>query len=231
MANTLFYLRKPILFILSAAVAALGFLTFGHYPYFDYIYLSVLLVLIALNLKERNLLSVLLIAFVDQLSGKVLLQIFMVGLLYKIPVYIFLIYLAWRLRYAQLGALAIAVLIIAIGAECYWAVKDHPAPVIHFYLLLMFIVLLMRRCLFLRTVIFRSWGATPLPIDWHYYYLLSVFIYLDVAMIGEYLLRHLFDIQSLFIYDIYPYIIHIINALLLLAFSAEYLARHPKFRA
>jgi hypothetical protein len=217
--------------MLSAAVAALGFLTFGKYPHFDYIYISVLLVLIALNLKERNLLSVLLIAFADQLLGVITFKILMAGLLYKIPVYILLIYLAWRLRYAQLGALAIALLIIVLGAECYWAVKDYPAPAIHFYLLLMFTVLLMRRCLFLRTIIFRSWGATALPIDWHYYYLLAVFIYIDVAMLGEYLLRHLFAVQSLFIYDIYPYIIHIIHALLLLAFSAEYLARYPRFRA
>ena len=193
--STLFYLRKPIVFLLTAAVAAVSFLTFGKYPYFDGIFLAVLLTLAIANLRDLNLLSVLLIACVDQVSSLLYWQLINIEWLYKLPTYAFILVLAWWLRHAQLGLMAIVVLVITLCAEGYFLLNNHPAPALHFHLLTLFHALLIRRCLFLRTVIFDKWKTKPLHIDWYYYCLLAVIIYLNVIMLGEYLIPNTSFIQ------------------------------------
>jgi hypothetical protein len=211
------YISSGITNILAIVFLTIALLTFGYAQYFDRLFIIFLLGLILFNIHNANIISIatifLLERFLEEIVFFSLNYPFIKPLIYLLSLW--LIKLFW---YDSLIRRVILPTILAcITCEIYWRFTDYKAPQIYYYIAMMSLNIITRHLIFLRVPLFKRFQSIdfiqkitsqPLKqtsVDLPLYSLAMVNILVVVAMITEYITRHLTGFSPLFIYQYYPY--------------------------
>ena len=117
----------------------------------------------------------------------------------------------WFVRSDKLVKPVAILLVITLFAEIYWYQIGHPAPQIYFYFFKISLSLIVRFLLLYRPHglnYYLNSGASILRLDWFVYKTIWISCVIECAMITEFLIRHLFKINALYIYHAYEYMMH-----------------------
>lgn len=121
--------------------------------WFDRLYFSVMFFTVLTCQRNVNILGIvaltLLLRFIDESAYFLLdnLNLPSKALLYGVVGYFF-----WFLRYDPLSPLLFSIFLLTITAEIYWLYSAYPAPEVNWEILLIFLNLLARHCLFRRVM-------------------------------------------------------------------------------
>ena len=225
------YLKPFIVSVLNIAIVItfvyIGIKSFGNPLWFDRFYILVMIITVLTCKKNVNILGVVaisvLISVIDESSYLLLADL---AQPLKILVYGVIGYFFWCWRYDSLSPLLFIIFFLTITAEIYWQYKAYPAPQINWEVQLIFLCFLMRHCLFRRvwwTERFFPQQGKFLRIDWQLRKLYALQIIIRSFVIVEYILRHLSIIDSIYIYQLTPILLAVINILqLFLIFWQNY---------
>ncbi len=211
------YVSSGITNILAIVFLTIALLTFGYAQYFDRLFIVFLLGLILFNITNANIISISLIFLLERFLEEVVFfsssYLFIKPLIYLLSLW--LIKLFWYdslIRRVILPTIATCII-----CEVYWYTTDYKAPKIYYYIAMMSLNIITRHLIFLRVPLFRKFQAIspiqkivsqPLKqtaVDLPLYSLAMVNILVVVAMITEYIARHLTGFTPLFVYKHYPY--------------------------
>lgn len=214
-------LHPAFVLLLSSTIVItffmVGALSFGNALLFDRMYFVVLVIVILTCHRNVNILGVVLLSMVLRLFEESAF-ILLVDLTFplKICLYSFIGYFFWRWRYDSLSPLLFGILSITIAAEIYWQYSAYPAPGINWEMLLIFLAVFARHCLFRRiwwTERFFPQQGYFLRLDWQLQQLCTLQILIISAVSFEYILRHLGITDSTFIYQKSTSAHHTVNLL------------------
>ena len=124
----------------------------------------------------------------------------------------------WFVRSDKLVKPIAILLAITLAAEFYWYLIDYPAPQIYFYFFKISLSLIVRFLLLYRPHglnYYLNSGANILRLDWFVYKTIWVSCVMECAMITEFLIRHIFKINALYIYNSYEYVMHALSVWIL----------------
>jgi hypothetical protein len=218
--------------LMSGAVITVGVFTFGNAILFDRLLLIIFVGLSIIYRKDKNLLSLLIIV----LAGRAFEEFFWLfpdrsngyvkGVIYFMSAVIF-----YKLREDSLSKFALSILFCMVGAELYWwSTHYENTPRIAYFIVVITEDLLVRHFIFLRLTIFRHHfkSLKRTPLDWQVQNLMIIFSLFYSLHIGEYFIRHILKVPSLLVYPTYPYVLQILNCLLLW-FILNYTLRRTRF--
>lgn len=212
-------------FVGAATFVAAGYLTYGEGLLFQKIYIAFLVFVALLFIRDINVVSVILILGIANLSSEIFYPIttFDSQTFVKIAVYSSVSYTLYWLKSEEYRLTIAIVIALCIAAEVYWHIINYAAPLIYWYVLLININILVRYFLFSRVFIISRYFPLKyrsLDLDITLYNLAWYYILVHMAVILEYFARHIFDIPVDSIYYLAPYIFHGLttySALLILA--------------
>ncbi len=169
---------------------------------------------------DKNLLSILIIItfnhtfpdivyYFDSLRANVVI---------KSLIYIFSAYTFFQLRYDKLAKFALALLLCMVAAELYWLLTAYDqTPLITFSIIVVAANIISRHLILQRVTAFKFWSKEihKTPIDWSLYNLIGLAVPIVALFVIEYFFRHILNIQSAVIYNIYSPLINLTNAAVL----------------
>jgi hypothetical protein len=216
------YLPKLITALFGGLFIAAGVLTFGNALIFDRLYIGILIFTAIICRKNINVVGIIVILLIERIIEELLWFSF-VDHFYnlwtvKILVYTALGFMLYKLWYDTMAKVALPCLLLSIGADLYWYVIEYAnAPGIYWYNIIIAQSLLVRYLLFSRIELTEDFFKMPAEssnLDWFIYQITRLYIIIQALNISEYLLRHsgierFSHIQI--IYNIYPYLIHLIG--------------------
>ncbi len=221
------YVSSGITNILAIAFLTVALLTFGYAQYFDRLFIVFLLGLILFNITNANIISIALIFLLERFLEE---GVFFSSSYLFIKPLIYLLSL-WLIKQFWYDSLIRRVILPTIATciicEIYWYLTSYNAPRVHSYIAMLMLNMVTRHLIFLRIPIFKRLqslsfikNTVTLPlkqisIDLPLYSLAKVNILVVVAMIVEYLIRHLSPFEPLVIYSIYSFIVHLLSAVTL----------------
>ena len=221
------YVSDGVTNVLAIIFCILAMISFGYAEYFDRLFIVFLVGILLLNFTNANAVSVVAIFLFERLIEE---GIFFSSTLYlaKPIVYLGAVLIVRQLWYDSVVKYFVAPTLVAcIACEIYWYASQYSAPRMHSYIAMLCLNVITRHLLFLRVPIFSKLFdvsrikldfVEPLKqvnLDWQLYRLSMVNCLVVVAMIGEYLIRHLTGIKVLVVYDVYPYLMQTIAILTL----------------
>lgn len=211
------YVSSGITNILAIVFLTIALLTFGYAQYFDRLFIIFLLGLILFNIHNANIISIAIIFLLERFLEEVVFfsssYLFIKPLIYLLSLW--LIKLFWY--DSLIRRIILPTIIICVICEVYWYTTDYNAPKIYYYIAMMSLNIITRHLIFLRVPLFRKFQAIPriqkiisqplkqTAVDLPLYTLAMVNILVVVAMIAEYIVRHLAGFSALFVYNYYPY--------------------------
>lgn len=209
---------KPYLLHLSIGSTALMFIyagvaSFGNGLLFDRLVLGALIFALLLNLKNINILGVILIFFVVRLideAGWQFSEIENMPDWYYKCLYIPIVFIFWKLRYNQLKLLTLTLLMLCAFCELYWAIAEYNGNVsgVVWVLYLVAMNILFRHAILIRLIKTEEWfpnKAETIKADFWLRDLSTIQIGFLSFELLEYLLRHLGLTDSILFYSISPY--------------------------
>lgn len=221
------YFDRAVTSLLAIAFLTLALLSFGYAQYFDRLFIIFLLVLILFNISKANIVSIAIIFLLERFFEEVVF-FFSTYLYIKPLIYLLSLWLIKVFWYDPLiRRIILPTIIICIISEIYWYLTGHIAPKIYYYIAMMSLNIITRHLIFLRVPIFKQLQAmalvrnivsqpiTQTPVDLPLYYIAMVNILVVVAMISEYLIRHLTSLKPLLVYNLYSESIHLLSAITL----------------
>jgi hypothetical protein len=210
------YVRRWGSVALAMVFTIVGLLTFEYEDYFNRASLCVyfLLLLFSIDKKDINFSGILGILIFELLATELIAFIYdYEGV--KLVIYLLTPIVLFKLRYdTQVKYLCVPVIVFILLTEFYWLITDYPAPALHFIVAVLLVSLIAKHLFFLRVPLTKAYlkqESKPLPIDWSLYGLEKVTVCVVLAMLAEYLLRHITPSQSLVIYELYTPAIHLIT--------------------
>lgn len=116
--------------------------------------------------------------------------------------------------------------IVAVASEVFWYITDYPAPKILWTVKMIALQLVTVRALFYRTYYTKQWlpqpGVTGLyEVEFIAINVFLAGIWINYIYILEYVFRHIFGINSTYIYYAYPYLIQGLAAYMLWVIIVE----------
>jgi hypothetical protein len=211
---SLYQLNNKLLLICSAMVGALAIVSFDNPVIFNISFVALLLIVGLVNFDNKNVVSLFLILVVDRAVGQVAGQLPDANLFGKLAIYAFVISIIVILRYQTLSKWVLVSLAIVIPVEIYWYTVSYEAPAIYFYYIGMMQIIALRYFLLMRMGFFRRWkNIEPQNMDYNLSELFQLSGFLNLAMLAEYLLRHLLSIDIMWVYESYEYVQHGLSAL------------------
>jgi hypothetical protein len=229
-----FYIQRFVVLLMSGLVITAGVFTFGNANLFDRISLLAALSIMAYFYSDKNLVTILLIVTTGRFFDEIMWLIHFDTYWYKIIIYTAALWIFYIFRYDSLAKIGLVGLFLVCVAEIHWFISDYETPPhITWPVILMIEEITVRHFLFMRPVIFKkvSSDLKSLPLDWRLYKVSALFLLLLIASILEYLVRHVLFINSLFIYNAYPYIAHALACFILWIVLNDVLKRASLFKA
>jgi hypothetical protein len=180
---------------------------------------NILFISLALYFREdKNLLTLLVVILIGRLFFELTWLIESYHASLGLTLYIFTGTVFFFLRHDKLAKFALTLLFCVVVAELYWWLTDYDEkPSLSFYLTVITGDLAVRHFILIRPDFFRKYSIKlqRVSIDWHLYHLFGLFVLAVAALVIEYFVRHILGIQTFVIYNVYPYIMTTINAVIL----------------
>jgi hypothetical protein len=170
--------------------------------------------------KDKNLLIIIVVI----LFGRLLSQAFFYvdvshdKVLAKGTIYLFVTYFCYYFRYDNLAKFSLSLIFCMVVAELYWLyVKYEESPEISYYAVILVENICVRHLILNRASFFGVWKnqLNVISIDWQLHNLFGLYILVTAAMVVEYFIRHMLNIQTILIYNIYSPTFYLINATIL----------------
>ncbi len=215
------YVKPSFRALLAGCIICAGILTIGNALLFDRLFLSVLFLtlLLAIQAKDVDLIGVSLFL----LSATILDEAFYLlpnDLWLNLIIYAVCGYVLYKIKDDKLAIrLAAPLLVFSIIVELYWLVIDYQTPQISYYHAVMLLSLLLRRLAFLRQFLMPEWfgkKSSSISLDYSIYRIAKYSALGCGAMLIEYLLRHLTNLNPLYIYYAYPYFQRALSVVMIL---------------
>lgn len=220
------YIKHLVTALLGGFFLALGIFSFGEPLLFDRLFFTLLFLIAYAFRKDVNLLGIICIIVTERLSEEIAYLFILDSLPLKIVTYGLALYV---LKVRMKDSLFIPVfvcLLMTIGAELYWLLTDYKFLNTHWYAFLIGLNLLVRKAIssraFLTVEHFDvSDDCTPLKVDFYIYQLAGVFAIINMFMLAEYGVRHLFSIDLLFVYTYYSMVTQALAFVLLFVIADQ----------
>lgn len=230
---------KLVKIVGAIGFVAVGFLTYGDGVLFEQIYIALLVFMAVVFIRDINIVSIIFISAAANLSSKFLYPVFLESdyqTLLKIMVYGAIALTLLRFKTEAHRKSVAGVVGLCIAAEIYWIATDYNAPYIYWNVLLININILVRYFLFQRVFIVSKYFPKryrSLDLDITLHDLVWYFMLLHMAILIEYLVRHILDVQITTIYYASPYIFHGLTtfSVLLILFQGYKVIRYEWFKA
>ena len=216
-----------------------GFLAYGDGVLFEQIYISLLVFLAVIFIKDVNVLGVIVITLIANLCFMFLFPLVLEAefqVLLKLLTYSAIITTLYKLRTEEYRV-AIAFIIGLCGlAELYWFATDYPAPLIYWHVMLINIAVLVRHFLFQRFFIMSKYCPKhyrSLDLDYSLHKLNWYYIVVHFAVLLEFFVRHILGFREItFIHQFNPYVFHAITtySALLIIIQGYSLIRYEWFK-
>lgn len=209
---TQYWLEKGISTLLFFIFIFLGYLSFGYPQYFDRLFLVFLLCLTALYKRNQNIASIAFIVLLVRLVSEFIR-------LYQGPYEEFFGYAAsciiiYKFKFDKhISFLLLPLLVIGLASEVYWYFTGYDGPKLGFYVVSIAVNCWLRYLIMYRAHITRTIPSIELSgisLDYDLYKLTGVFNFVIALMIIEYLVRHLTNLNPLYVYSVYSYCLHLI---------------------
>ena len=211
----------------------LVYMSFGHPMYFDALFVVAMLAVFTTYKRNKNLFFNLMIFFIIRfiLEGAF---VFSDSELSKLLYYVSSIVLIILLKHDKhVIAIVAPVTLLSIGVELYWALTGYIGPDLHYY-----IISISLNCVLRFFLVFRShikWlsdvEAKSLPFEYTLYKLVAASNLVVVAMVLEYMVRHLTQLSPMFVYEAYSYVLQVIGLFVLYLFMKHALNIQYKLAA
>jgi len=204
------YLPKFLTALFGGLFVALGILTFGNSNVFDWFFLSVLIFTAIVCRNNINIVSIVLILFIQLALNQVVWFALSEHYLVVIFFHVLALWTIYQFKYDWVAKIMLLSVIIVITSEVYWFFTDYPRPQISWYIWLMTSNLFVRYLIFIRVGIVDSYfpeKGRSTHLDWIIYKLSALIILIQAVLIMEYLGRHVLNLSNaLLIYYSYPYL-------------------------
>lgn len=200
-------------------MATLGIATFGDASIFDRLYLTTIFILLIFMRKDINIVGVILILISQRIFEEIGFSFIDAQVIYlKVIVYLLCLLGLYKIRKDFLAIPLGLMLVLAVAAETYWLLTGYQAPTIWWYTYLIFVSMTVRKTIWRRDYFTRLWfkKSQSLDIDYYIYQLNLVYVWVNIAMIIEFMLRHLLGLKDvLYVYSAFSYIAHIMTVITL----------------
>ena len=229
------YLPKLITALFGGLFIAAGIITFNDAVLFDRIFLGVLIFTAVICRKDVDVLGVILIIFLTRaVEELVWLHLNESGFI-KILIYLACLSISFYLRHNWASKIFLGVSLLTSFIEIYWLSIEYDPPEIYWNMILVAITLISRNLIFSRVSItehyFKKFQPKSINLDWIIYKLFGLSLIIQIIVVLEYVIRHLFDLPKLVIfYYASVYAIRAIGTLSIWAiFNESYKQLAPKF--
>jgi hypothetical protein len=218
------YLHQISNIILIAFIAMLGVFTFNEELIFDLIYTFLIAFCLVLVFENNDLRGTVIILFVSDLVLEAVFWLtdFIPLLPFKIALYLALLIAFVKFKQDSLRIPILIVTALGISAETYWFLISYDSPAIYWPLSTILIAQLTQTAISLRPFVRITFFSKKIEIgtkhssfDWEIIKLLNVSIILESLQVIEYLMRHVANLNILFMYHSHPYLIRIFNLAIL----------------
>lgn len=227
------YLPQIFTALFGGLFIAASILTFGNALAFDRIFLGVILFTAILCRKDVNVLSVIVIIFLQHLVEELAWLYIPDSYQIKALVCIVGFWLVHYLWYDWASKILLLCLVSWVSTEIYWFMVEYDPPQTFWYLCIIMICISIRHLVFLRVNLVGTYlpkHAKSINLDWLLYKINAVIMLVQAVVLFEYFLRHLFGYDVLFAYEALPYIIHALSTLLIWAtFNESYKQLFPRW--
>ncbi|BDX08406.1 hypothetical protein [Planctobacterium marinum] len=196
---------------------------FGEPLYFDRILFAILIATTVLSFKwDKNLFAISLVVLCELALEEIFWLFSRDNNWLLLPAYAYCLLAIYINRRELSGKLAFMVFALSLCAEIYWLLADKQGPRIFFYIFICGNLLLLKHYAFMRPHIcnrnfkqYHHWKWIKTDGQVEDYAMLH--LGLNLAMISEYLLRHIAGMNNaLYVYHGYSYLSHVINGFLFL---------------
>lgn len=208
------YIKKWIINVFAISSLTLGLLSFGYAEYFDRLFLIYLICISVVYIKNINVVSLTAILLIERLIEEVV-YFSNTLTMSKVGIYILSVLLIKLLWYDKLvKMIVLPVIVLALLADSYWALIDYNSPRIHFYIGMVWLNIITRHLIFMRAPLIKQYlsvAVNQASIDWLLYSIAKWNVVVIVALICEYLFRHLTPASPMFVYDYYRYAMQILS--------------------
>lgn len=226
------FAQKAVSAALAGFFIAAGIITFGDASKFDRLYIAILLAIAVYVRRDVNLLGIVSILTLERVIDEL---VWFSTLEYnglKWLIYFVCAIGLVRERKAPCFCYLFITYLFSLGAEIYWLAIGYPSPDINWHVFLVANTVLIRN-LFIRRPFWTAERfpahAEPLRLDHYIHNIFTFFIWINIAMIFEYLVRHLFGLKDfLYIYNSFEYMVHIVSSILLFTLTDQSIKAYNK---
>lgn len=205
------YLKKALKALGAGVFIAAGIWSYGQTSLFVQVYFILLGFIALLFIRDVNMLGLIFLEAVAHIGTMLAWHFLDDILVIKIFVYGFIFLSLYLLKYEEKRKYIIGFMAVSLSAEIYWLVIGYDAPKIYYYLILINLNVILRHFLFRRVFITAQifpGAERSLEADIDLYNLTWLYMLTHIAMVSEYLLRHIFGLNMILIYDLSSYIFH-----------------------
>jgi hypothetical protein len=221
------YFNNWITNVLAITFLTLALLSFGYAEYFDRLFITYLICIFIFQIRNANTVSIVLIILCERFLEEI---IFLTSsnVVSKPLIYLLSLFLVKKLWYDFLSKrLILPTITICILCEIYWYATSYSPPKIHSYIAMLILNMITRHFIFLRIPSFKKIISTnqfqkhitiqlkAIPLDLQLYTISMLSCVVVFTIIAEYLLRHVFHINSLVVYEYYSYFMHALTVSIL----------------
>lgn len=214
----LFYLQKFFSVFIAVACVTLGILTFDNALLFDRLFMVVVILIAIPFYKNINILGILLIILGFRFADEIAWQIVHNTLFWKVCIYSALTLSVYKLEEDSLRYSILFTVLCAVSAEIYWYFTDYDSPRIVWLAFQILLTFISRRLFFFRYFITSKYypnKVESLSLDRQLYKLMLFPIVLQQLLLLEYLARHIWGFESLYVYSAVPYISRVLYTYML----------------
>lgn len=200
---------------------------FGEDLLYEKLHISFLIFIAVLFHRNINLLTVVAVTGIGNVIGVVVhlpVESIEHQWWFRFLVYAFVLITLFRTKSEVLKIPVLVTVVCCLVAEGYWLLIDYQAPLIYWYTFTLCINLLIRYFFWKRVFIVAKHfpdQAKPLDADIFLYDLVRFYVYVLIAIIFEYFLRHVFNVQVTYIYYASDYIFSALTILSSLVIARE----------
>lgn len=218
------YINSGVTYVLAIVFLSFAIFSFGYAEYFDRLFIIYLIAVAILNSKNVNILTIVGILMFERLLEELIFFSNTLGIAKFATYALSMLFLRFFWYDSIVKRLVLPVIVISSVAEIYWYTIGYESPRIHFYVGMIWLNVLTRHLLFIRTPSCRQLtlkGVAQTSLDLQLYSLSKWNVIFITIMIAEYIVRHLSYVTSLIIYHSYPYAMHFLSV-----FALFYITNH-----
>lgn len=221
------YLHTIRLLIVATLCIGVAIFTIGDGELFDQIFYTVLAITLLFCRKNINVAMVVAIILVERLTDELIWLSWgwAESIPFRLALYTLAVFVCVKLKHDSRNKVLVPTTLLLVAAtDLYWTVTSYESQKIIWYLICIILCMAVRWFLFTRYELvmkyFPGKEALSKSEEWIYEAYQWV-IYVNVLMILEYIIRHLFQINLLVIYHAYSYLIQFVYAYVLWAILNE----------